>query len=158
MVDRREVTPMRPWRSRFHAEMRETSPLTTIPYCSCRDTDLPDSSNVTPAQHLCAFWFEIAPATTKVDSCCDRGRIGPRGSLRFGNFMQPGATFSGRTAGSGGPAPLSLGDVSPLRNVDPDDQKPSIGTGQSMSLDRGNGRHDGHRTHVECRALYVLAR
>jgi len=66
-------------------------------------------------------------------------------------------TFSRRTAGSGGPAPLSFGDVPPRRNVGPDGQKPSIGTGQSMSLDRGNGRRGAHRTRVECRVLYVLA-
>ena len=41
----------RPWSTRSHAEMRETSPLTIIAYRGCRHTDLPDSSNVTPAQH-----------------------------------------------------------------------------------------------------------
>jgi hypothetical protein len=41
----------RPWSTRSHAEMRETSPLTTIAYRGCRHTDPPDSSNVTPAQH-----------------------------------------------------------------------------------------------------------
>ena len=41
----------RPWSTRSHAEMRETSPLTIIAYRGCRHTDPPDSSNVTPAQH-----------------------------------------------------------------------------------------------------------
>ena len=41
----------RPWSTRSHAEMCETSPLTIIAYRGCRHTDPPDSSNVTPAQH-----------------------------------------------------------------------------------------------------------
>ena len=41
----------RPWSTRSHAEMRETSPLTIIAYRGCRHTDPTDSSNVTPAQH-----------------------------------------------------------------------------------------------------------
>jgi hypothetical protein len=163
---------MRPWRLRFHAEMCGTSRLTIITYRGCRDTDLPDSSNLTPAQHLCALLDLVLKSTRPPQSgnCCHRGRIGRRGRAGdfsrasgprnrvFRVFMRPGATFSGRTAGSGGRGPLSLGDVSPRRNVGPDDQQPSIGMEQSKSLDQGNGRRGAHRTHVECRGLYVLAR
>ena len=116
-----------------------------------------------------SFDFEIASATTKWAADVVGGGLDvvdvhrllahfQARLLAFRNRMRPGATLSGRTAGASGPAPLSLGDVSPQRNVDPDYQKPGIGTGRSVSLDRGNGRHEAHRTHVECRGLYVLAR
>ena len=57
--------------------------------------------------------------------------------LRAFRDCMAGATLSGRTAGSR-LAPLSLGDVSPQRNVDPDDQE--TGHGAINVVDRENGR------------------
>jgi len=63
----------RPWSTRSHAEMRETSPLTIIAYRGCRHTDPPDSSNVTPAQHqIRALGLKLL-GHHNVGSRCDRG-------------------------------------------------------------------------------------